>query len=239
MVVIGLMGSLDQLGLRLMLEARAAWPGLDVLLLPFLGNPMLKMAPLVLPLIVVLGRRQEEERRWAFALRTALGVLVAIGVARALQQLLPERSRPMAELAGLGFPYSQSGELLRDWSSMPSDHAVVACALATAVTLADRRLGLLAWAWAALSIGVSRVYFGLHYPSDLLAGSVIGAVLMFAAQRLPPSDRALARPVGLAIAHPGMAWALVFLFCFETLLMFQNLRSAMRIAGRLMNFGGG
>jgi undecaprenyl-diphosphatase len=240
LVAAGPVGTLDALGLLLMLEARAAWPGLDALLLPFLGNPMLKMAPLVLPLAVVLGRRQEDEsRRWAFTLRSVAGVLAAIATARALQQLLPGRPRPMVALAGLGFPYSQSSELLQDWSSMPSDHAVLACALATAAALADRRLGILAWIWALLAIGIARLHFGLHYPSDLMAGAAIGAGLMLVAHRLPRSDRALTRPIGMAVTYPGAAWALMFLFCFETMLMFQNLRGAVWIAEKLMNLGGG
>jgi hypothetical protein len=75
------------------------------------------------------------------------------------------------------------------------------------------------------AIAVARIHFGLHDSSDAMAGATTGAGLMLLAHRLPtcPSG-ALARPFGTALARPGAAWALLFLFCiFETLLMFQNL----------------
>ena len=61
-------------------------------------------------------------------------------------------------------------------SSFPSNPAAVAFAIATAVFLAHRRMGLalfvLAFLWA-----FSRVYAGVHYPSDVLAGASLGIVM--------------------------------------------------------------
>jgi undecaprenyl-diphosphatase len=52
--------------------------------------------------------------------------------------------------------------------SFPSSHAVNMAALATVLTLSYRRWW---WVWwsAALVVGLSRVYVGVHYPSDVLA----------------------------------------------------------------------
>lgn len=57
--------------------------------------------------------------------------------------------------------------------SFPSDHATAAFAIAFAVLLLAPRLG--AWFLAvAVAIGLSRVLLGLHYPSDVGAGILIG-----------------------------------------------------------------
>ncbi|GAC1361611.1 MAG: hypothetical protein NVSMB32_00820 [Actinomycetota bacterium] len=47
--------------------------------------------------------------------------------------------------------------------SFPSDHAAVAGAVATALFLVDRRIGLVA-AILALAMAFARVYVGAHYP---------------------------------------------------------------------------
>lgn len=42
-----------------------------------------------------------------------------------------------------------------------------------AVLLADRKLTAVIFAWAAVN-SYSRLYLGVHYPSDLIAGAAIG-----------------------------------------------------------------
>ena len=61
-------------------------------------------------------------------------------------------------------------------SSFPSNHAMAAFAIATAVILYDRTIGIALMALAAL-VALSRVYVGLHYPGDIAAGALIGAVV--------------------------------------------------------------
>jgi len=61
-------------------------------------------------------------------------------------------------------------------SSFPSSHAVGAAAVAVLVSKRHGRLGPLAWL-VALWIGVSRVYLGRHYPTDVLSGFLLGAIV--------------------------------------------------------------
>lgn len=60
--------------------------------------------------------------------------------------------------------------------SFPSNHAVVAAAMAAALFLVGRRLGIVA-SVAALLMGLSRVYVGAHYPHDVVAALVVGVVI--------------------------------------------------------------
>lgn len=57
---------------------------------------------------------------------------------------------------------------------MPSDHATAAFAIATAVLLIHRRTGVIALVAATVMV-VGRVVLGVHYPSDVLVGALLGA----------------------------------------------------------------
>jgi membrane-associated phospholipid phosphatase len=83
-------------------------------------------------------------------------------------KLIVKRPRPVLEgLPPLGGAPSSL--------SFPSAHATSSFAVATAMTRVDA-LGALAFVLAfALSLG--RPYLGMHYPSDVLVGAVLGVAL--------------------------------------------------------------
>lgn len=95
----------------------------------------------------------------------AAATFVTFGMKYAFQ-----RSRPYLVTPGLTKVSGGSGP------SFPSGHTSVAFATATSLTLAFPKwyVAVPAYAWAA-SVGYSRMYMGVHYPSDVLAGAVIGA----------------------------------------------------------------
>ena len=67
--------------------------------------------------------------------------------------------------------------------SFPSGHASSSMAAAMSLTLAYGRRG----AWAFLPAGLiafSRMYVGIHYPSDVLAGALLGCAVAWAAHGL-------------------------------------------------------
>ena len=69
-------------------------------------------------------------------------------------------------------------------SSFPSGHASSSFACALVLARFAPRLTIPLFVLAAL-IAVSRVYVGVHYPLDILAGAVLGTVLATALLRLP------------------------------------------------------
>jgi membrane-associated phospholipid phosphatase len=106
---------------------------------------------------------------------TLLSCFIAIAVGRALALMLPFRARPIHEV-GLNFllPYGMKQSWLDGWSSFPSDHMVLFCSLCAGLLFISRKLGVLAFLYVALFIAFPRVYLGFHYPTDILAGAVIG-----------------------------------------------------------------
>jgi undecaprenyl-diphosphatase len=104
-----------------------------------------------------------------------LSCIVVIIVARCLANLLPFRERPL-QTTGLGFrlPHTIDVNTLIHWSSFPSDHAAMFYASATGLLFVERRMGVLALAYVSLVICLPRIYLGLHYPTDIMAGAMIG-----------------------------------------------------------------
>lgn len=67
--------------------------------------------------------------------------------------------------------------------SFPSGHSASSFAAACSVFLWNRRCGIAAFLTASL-IAVSRMYFYVHYPTDILGGILIGITMAVLADRL-------------------------------------------------------
>ncbi|MGP4000298.1 bifunctional phosphatase PAP2/diacylglycerol kinase family protein, partial [Streptomyces sp. 8N706] len=90
-------------------------------------------------------------------------------------------------------------------TSFPSGHSASAAAFAVGASLESRGWGAVL-APVAASVAFSRVYTGVHYPSDVLAGAALGAGAAYAVRGLVPSRTQLpppARPRTDAPALPG------------------------------------
>ena len=74
--------------------------------------------------------------------------------------------------------------------SFPSGHTGSAFALAVVIFMVmDRKYGIIALVLASL-MGFSRLYVGIHYPSDVLGGVILGVVTsVIAVKCFPDSSR--------------------------------------------------
>lgn len=168
------------------------------------------------------------ERRQAVVLSVA-GAILAVIVSRTLQVTLPFHLRPL-HTPSLHFvvPLGVNPETLNMWNSLPSDHASIYFALATAVWFQSRALGYAAMAWSLIVGLIPRIYLGYHYPSDIVAGMICGIVLMAVIWRLTPQDRLLGPVVALEQSHRLAFYAVGFLLTYELAILFFDLRHLVR-----------
>ncbi len=80
------------------------------------------------------------------------------------------RSRPFVSLNFIPLI-----EVLPSSPSFPSTHTALAFALAFSLYFINRRLGII-FLVLALLIGISRIFVGVHWPSDVLSGIILGFI---------------------------------------------------------------
>ena len=129
----------------------------------------------VLALVACLAARRYS-RHWREAAFIATSLAVEVGVFL-LTTLLVHRARP----AGLELDHSPPT------SSFPSGHSAAAVALYGAIAwLLVRRAGR-GYPWLLLlmplAVGFARLYRGMHHPSDVIAGFLLGACAVVIADR--------------------------------------------------------
>jgi undecaprenyl-diphosphatase len=140
----------------------------------FLASGLIWLEVMAVVIFWFLARR----RRALAALSAFLASFLAWCVSQGIG-LVWFRPRPFADMPGVRELIAKSA---LD-KSFPSDHATIAFALAFAVFLTDRRWGIALFVVAAL-ICLGRVFVGVHYPTDILGGALIGMAVAWAVHRL-------------------------------------------------------
>lgn len=148
-----------------------------VLTQAFMWITLLGQAWIVYGLTGVAMLMLVRKRHFAYAMSLAIAV-ASTGLLILILKGLLERPRPPLEFQAY----------LETWYSLPSAHAALAMALYGTLAVLSLRLfdrAILRYVVASLCvllvvlIPFSRVYLGVHYPSDVVAGLAIGALCVW------------------------------------------------------------
>src|ERR1700712_4074275 len=144
---------------------------------PWLHDPLVVFAGYGLVLfagLLIVGwwiaHRDGDPAGVAAAVWAPVGTLLAVAVNQPIAAWVSE-SRPYTALPGILVLATPTID-----PAFPSDHAVMAGAVAAGLFLVNRRLGWVAAALAVLMV-FSRVYIAAHYPLDVAVGLLLGAAV--------------------------------------------------------------
>jgi undecaprenyl-diphosphatase len=167
--------------------------------------------------------RQQDDRR-SHLLLVFAGSLFAVFLSRILQLTLNVHQRPVQAGLGLKFPAIVAPAAFNSWNSFPSDHSMMFFALATGLWRINRALGGLAFLWAAIVVDLPRIYLGIHFPSDVVVGAVLGALWMLGFQRLSLLKAGSDRLVAWGKRHEAPFYAAAFIATEQVATLCDDLR---------------
>ena len=151
-----------------------------------------------------------------------LGSLIAIAMsllAAKIVSWLPPQHQP-----GLAHLYPSNMLTDPNTNSFPSDSTALCTSIAIGIFSLNRMMGAVLLAAVPLIVSLPRMYVGGHYPSDVLAGLLIG-FLSYWISRIA-FDRTLSARIASFGSRPGWPRILletcVFLWIFEVAVSFQE-----------------
>ncbi len=110
------------------------------------------------------------------------------------------------------------------WSSFPSDHAAVSFALSTAVFRVSRPLGAACMVWSFFGVCLPRVYAGIHYISDIVAGAIIGISSVIFLEIDCFSETIYGFVSKLEKQWTGLFYVAFFVLSYPTVTLFDDIR---------------
>jgi len=187
-------------------------------------NPFVRGFPIFFP-VVALWFSSENRPRRSRMLAGLLATCGAIFLSVWIQHHVATHVRPILDarlcLLNLDPEWKTGWDRLY---SFPSDTASLFFGLATICFLENRLAGTVAFLWTLLVISVSRISMGLHYPSDIAGGLVLGVVCVCLFARIRPLHAFFERMLQRYESRIYIVHAALFLFLADAYGLFAGLQ---------------
>jgi membrane-associated phospholipid phosphatase len=135
-----------------------------MILLSFYGREVVWTA--VIMILLIKGSKYQ--RKTAILMIILFVILTVLGVTT---KILNNRERPYDIIPSVDLLVPKEYDL-----SFPSGHALIVSGGATLLWLRERRRWATLALLEAILVSISRVYVGVHYPSDVIGGWLLGAI---------------------------------------------------------------
>jgi undecaprenyl-diphosphatase len=121
------------------------------------------------PLIPVLLFLLDPAGAYSFLISAAIAFIIELPAYKIIKKCV-KRFRPYEVNKNI-----KNRIMPSDRFSLPSGHTAAAWVIALLIAIHFPLLAIPVSIWAIL-VGISRIYLGVHYPTDVLAGFILGAV---------------------------------------------------------------
>jgi len=166
---------------------------------------------------------------------TLLSCMIALVLAKILEHTLPLRLRPMDEESiHFLFPLGITATPLKGVNSFPSDHAVLFFSLSTGLFLISRWSGVFALCYTIVIVIFPRLYLGLHYMTDIIAGAIIGATITLLGNIYLVRNKNIQMLANWSRTKPSHFYPLFFLLTYQFAELFDSSRALAHTALRFM-----
>jgi membrane-associated phospholipid phosphatase len=190
------------------------------------NNALVRGFPIFLPLVALWFSgdcRKRQSRMLAGLLAACLATVLSLWS----QYHIVPHTRPFLDPTlhlniAEQWPFEHQG-------SFPSDTATLYFSLAAIVLLENRLLGYFCFLWTLAIIGVPRVAFGWHYPSDIVGSFVLGPGCVYLFNKIPYLVTLFEHVLKLFEGRMYIVHALLFIFLADAYNLFLGLQAISKI----------